>query len=256
LSLSIEPYDMNPTADLDLGAVADVPMCEFWHKDLGFNTSFSCIEAASIPHVLGRPVVAAEACTSWGGFHSYPGSLKNQGDWTFCIGVNKFYYRTFVHKPFGDQYRPGMTTGPFGVHWNRSEPWWLMTSAYHKYISRCSSLLQQGRTIADVLYLIPEGAPHVFRPPPSATTGEAFLPDRRGYNFDSCSPNMLMAHASVLGERLVFESGAEYRVLVLPAFDTMTPALLEKIESLIAGSNRRRWPPVEIPEPVRLSGLR
>ncbi|MHC4354618.1 MAG: glycosyl hydrolase, partial [Planctomycetota bacterium] len=26
--LSIEPYDMNPTADLDLGAVADVPMCE------------------------------------------------------------------------------------------------------------------------------------------------------------------------------------------------------------------------------------
>ena len=26
LGLSIEPYDMNPTADLNLGAVADVPM--------------------------------------------------------------------------------------------------------------------------------------------------------------------------------------------------------------------------------------
>ena len=30
LSLSIEPYDMNPAGDLDLGAVADVPMAEFW----------------------------------------------------------------------------------------------------------------------------------------------------------------------------------------------------------------------------------
>jgi hypothetical protein len=248
LSLSIEPYDMNPAADLDLGAVADVPMCEFWHKDYGFNTSFSCIEAASIAHVLGRPVVAAEAFTSWGGFHSYPGSLKNQGDWAFCVGVNNFYYHTFVHKPFGDRYRPGMTMGPFGVHWNRSEPWWPMASAYHKYVSRCSFLLQQGRTPADVLYLTPEGAPHVFRPPPSATTGVAFLPDRRGYNFDGCSPNMLIAHASVQGDRLVLESGAEYRVLVLPAFDTMTPALLKKIESLIAaGAIVVGGPPLKSP---------
>ena len=28
LELSIEPYDMNPTADLTLGAVTDVPMAE------------------------------------------------------------------------------------------------------------------------------------------------------------------------------------------------------------------------------------
>lgn len=42
--LSIEPYDMNPTADLDLGAVADVPMCEFWSVGYGtpeFDSSFS-----------------------------------------------------------------------------------------------------------------------------------------------------------------------------------------------------------------------
>ena len=30
LGLSIEPYDMNPCADLTLGGAADVPMCEFW----------------------------------------------------------------------------------------------------------------------------------------------------------------------------------------------------------------------------------
>jgi len=38
-NLSIEPYDMNPTADLDLGSVADVPMCEFWTDKYGFNTA-------------------------------------------------------------------------------------------------------------------------------------------------------------------------------------------------------------------------
>ncbi len=248
LMLSIEPYDMNPAADLDLGAVADVPMCEFWRNEYGFNTSFSCIEAASVAHVLGKPVVAAEAFTSWGGFHSYPGNLKNQGDWAFCVGVNNFYYHTFAHKPFDDRYRPGMTMGPYGVHWDRGEPWWPMASAYHTYIARCSYLLQQGRTKAELLYLTPEGAPHVFRPPPSATSGEVFLPDRRGYNFDGCSPNMLMARASVKDGRLVFESGAGYSVLVLPAFDTMTPALLGKIESLVAaGAIVVGGPPLKSP---------
>ncbi|PGH39667.1 MAG: glycosyl hydrolase, partial [Candidatus Nephrothrix sp. EaCA] len=41
MTLSIEPYDMNPTADLELGAIADVPMGEFWSKGFGFNTTYS-----------------------------------------------------------------------------------------------------------------------------------------------------------------------------------------------------------------------
>lgn len=64
LKLSIEPYDMNPTADLELVAVADVPMCEFWCKGFGFNSSFSCIEATSIAHVNGISLVCAEAFTA------------------------------------------------------------------------------------------------------------------------------------------------------------------------------------------------
>ena len=41
--LSIEPYDMMPCADMSIGAVADVPMCEFWLY--GFDTTYSVIEA-------------------------------------------------------------------------------------------------------------------------------------------------------------------------------------------------------------------
>ena len=37
--LSIEPYDMNPVGDLTLGAVADVPMGEFWSQGFVFQSA-------------------------------------------------------------------------------------------------------------------------------------------------------------------------------------------------------------------------
>ena len=192
--LSIEPYDMNPAADLDLGAVADIPMGEFWSDGFGYNSAFSCIEAASIAHVHGRPVVGAEAFTAEAAeaWKLHPGALKNQGDWAFAMGINRFLYHTFASKSFFDGLRPGMTMGPYGVHWDRGQTWWPMAGAYHRYITRCQFLLSQGRTVSDILYLAPEGAPHVFRPPASALAGTAVLPDKRGFAFDGCSPSALL----------------------------------------------------------------
>ncbi len=234
LRLSIEPYDMNPTADLELGAVADVPMPEFCSKGYGFNTVFSVIEASSIAHVQGKSLVPAEAFTADGeAWKQFPGSMKNQGDWAFAAGINQFVFHTFQNQYLADSLLPGMTMGPYGVNWNRSQTWWPMVGDYHRYVSRCSYLLQQGRTVADILYLTPEGAPQVFRPPFSALTQEdAVLPDRKGYNFDGCSPGELYT-ATVKNHRIVFPSGASYRVLVLPASETMTPALLAKILALV-----------------------
>ena len=249
--LSIEPYDMNPNSDLDLGAVADVPMCEFWSEGYGFDTAYSCLEATSIAHVLGRPVVAAEAFTanSREAWKLFPGAVKNQGDWAFCMGINRFVYHTFAHKPQGR--RPGMVMGPYGVHWDRGQTWWPMASAYHEYITRCQYLLRQGRSVADVLYLAPEGAPHVFRPPPSALIGSGSTRDRRGYNFDGCSPLTLIAQASARDGQVVFPGGAAYRLLVLPAFETMTPELLKKIKDLIeAGATVVGPPPRRSPSLV------
>ena len=232
LGLSIEPYDMNPTSDLDLGAVADVPMCEFWSEGFGFDSSFSCFEATSIAHTHGRPVVAAEAFTATHAeaWKLYPAAVKNQGDWAFCTGINRFVYHTFAHKPHGR--RPGMTMGPYGVHWDRGQTWWPMVSTYHRYITRCQFLLRQGQTVADICYLVPEGAPHVFRPPSSALQGTGSIRDRRGYNFDGCSPLALIANASVRDHQIVFPGDAAYRLLVLPSVETMTPALLRKIKEL------------------------
>ncbi|GAA4089820.1 glycosyl hydrolase [Mucilaginibacter panaciglaebae] len=249
MSLSIEPYDMNPTADLELGAVADVPMSEFWSKGYGFNSSFSTIEATSIAHINGRSLTPAESFTaqnneSW---KQYPGSMKNQGDWAFAAGINQFVYHTFENQFLPDSLRPGATMGPYGVHWDRNQTWWPMVGAYHQYITRCSYLLQQGNTVADILYLNPEGSPHVFRPPFSALQGNDTIPDRRGYNFDGCSPGLLFK-ASVKNGKVTFPGGASYRILVLPSSKTMTPALLAKIGQLVkAGAVAIGAPPLKSP---------
>lgn len=236
---SIEPYDMNPCTDLDLGAVADVPSCEFWLKGKGFNTAYSCVEAVSIAHVMGYPTVSAESFTGEPseGFTGYPGSMKNQSDWAFAMGINRFIFHTYAHKSLNDSLKPGMTMGPYGVHWDSGQTWWPMVDAYHEYLSRCSFVLQQGTTVADILYLTPEGAPHVFLPPKTALEGNDTIPDRRGYNFDGCSPLMLLK-ASVKNHKIVFPGGASYNLLVLPAQKTMTPETLKKIEQLIKDGAR------------------
>ena len=230
--LSIEPYDMNPTSDMVLGGVADVPMCEFWSQGFGFDSTFSCVEAASVAHTHGRPIVAAEAFTAGSSeaWQLYPAAMKNQGDWALCAGINRIVFHRFAHQSWLDR-RPGMTMGPYGVHWDRTQTWWPMARAYHRYLARCQYLLRQGVSVADICYLVPEGAPNVFRPPNSAFEGD--LHERRGYNFDGITPDVLMADAKVEDGRLTLLGGAAYRILVLPAFDTMTPALLQKIRALV-----------------------
>jgi hypothetical protein len=249
LGLSIEPYDMNPTADLALGSIADIPMGEFWSKGYGYNTSFSCIEATSIAHVNGIPIVQAEAFTAneQEAWKQYPGSMKDQGDWALALGINRFFYHTFQHKPWNDTLRPGMTMGAYGVHWDRKQTWWPLVADYHRYITRCQFILQQGTPVADILYLTPEGAPQVFLPPASALTGDPVLPDKRGYPFDGCSPEQLLT-ATVKDHQIVFPGGAVYRLLVLPATPAMTPELLEKIRSLVkAGATVTGLPPRRAP---------
>ena len=246
-TLSIEPYDMTPCADMSMGSLADVPMGEFWL--FGFNTSYSVIEASSIAHTCGKEEVAAEAFTSgdeekW---QAYPGSMKSLGDWAFCGGVNRFVFHRYQHQPWPD-IRPGMTMGPYGVHWERTQTWWDMVPAYHRYLSRCQFILRRGLPVADVCYLVAEGAPRVFRPPSSAVRGDP--PDRLGYNFDGCAPDVLLKNMSVNDGRLTLPDGMSYRVLVLPEQETMTPSLLTKVRRLLSDGAT-----VIGPKPVSSPGL-
>ncbi|MDR2761607.1 MAG: hypothetical protein LBB88_03290 [Planctomycetaceae bacterium] len=261
MKLSIEPYDMSPFCDMSFGAIADVPMCEFWSAGYGFNTIYSCFEAASIAHTHGKSIVGAEAFTSsWDAWRQNPKSMKLQGDWAFCAGINRITFHRFQHQPLLDRV-PGFAMGINGVHWERTQTWWNLVSEYHRYLARCQFLLQKGRAVSDILYLLPEGAPEVFTPPNSALTGSGVIKDQRGYRFDGCDPKTLIELATVKNGKITFENNnsdnsdnsnyqnkisnsTEYRLLVLPNVMKMTPELLTKIDKLARDGATIIVPPI------------
>jgi len=124
--------------------------------------------------------------------------------------------------------KPGMTMGPFGIHYERTNTWWEQSRAWLTYLARCQSLLQKGQFVADVACLGSENAPNSF---PDRESMDPAIPP--GYDFDDLPPEVLLKQVTVRDGRLVLESGMSYRILVLPPGRTMTPALLGKVKALV-----------------------
>jgi hypothetical protein len=232
LRLSIEAYDAVPCDEMTYAGQADEPMGEFWSW-AKFGAAYSCTEMASAAHVYGKRILGAEAFTAtndekWLG---HPAYIKDLGDWAFCEGINRFVFHRYAMQPWVNPNRaPGMSMGPWGLHYERTQTWWEQSKAWHEYLARCQYLLQQGLFVADVCYLQPEGAPRRFTPPPAALSGPYI---RGGYNFDGCTPEVVLTRMSVQDGRIVLPDGMSYRLLVLPQVETMTPALLRKIKELV-----------------------
>jgi hypothetical protein len=224
LRLTIEAYGDTTIIDMDYAARADEPMSEFWSWSK-FGAAETCREMASSAHVNGKPILGAEAFTAtdaekWQG---HPGNIKDLGDWAFTEGVNRFVFHRYALQPWLDV-KPGMSMGPWGLHYERTQTWWEQSSAWHEYLSRCQFLLQQGRFVADILYLQPEGAPQGFNPPRT---------ERSPYNFDGCTAEAVLTRMTAKDGRIVLPDGMSYRALVLPGMPTMTPALLRKVKELV-----------------------
>ena len=232
LRLSIEAYDGVPCDEMTYAGQADEPMSEFWSWDK-FGAAYSCTEMASAAHVYGKRILGAESFTAtdrekWLG---HPAYIKDLGDWAFCEGISRFVFHRYAMQPWVNPARaPGMSMGPWGLHYERTQTWWEQSRAWHEYLARCQYLLQQGLFVADVCYLQPEGAPRRFVPPPTVMS-EPYV--RGGYNFDGCTPGVVLTRMSVQDGRIVLPDGMSYRLLVLPQVETMTPALLDKIHQLV-----------------------
>lgn len=219
LRLSIEAYG-GPCDDMPYAGVCDEPMGEFW---IGGSALTTCKEMASAAHTTGKNIIGAEAFTAgdrerW---MEHPGSIKALGDRAFCAGINRFVFHRYAMQPWTDR-APGMTMGPWGIHYERTQTWWEETRDWHQYLARCQFMLRQGRFAADICYLQPEASPQGYN-------GH----NPRGHDFDNISARALMERMSVRDGRLVLPDGVEYRVLALPDVDTMTPALLRKISELV-----------------------
>lgn len=220
----VEPYT-GPFDSIQCGAGVDIPMGEFW---TGTQGETSVHMAASVGHVYGQRVIAAESFTGspeHGSWKEDPYSLKQLGDLAFSEGINRFVFHRYAHQPWMNRF-PGMTMGQWGINLERTNTWFGLSKPWMTYISRCQYLLQQGRYVADVAYYSGESSPVVDR------LNDPTLP--KGYACDGIDTGALLNLAKVRNGRLVLPDGASYRVLVLPAADPeMTPDLLQKIHDFV-----------------------
>ncbi|MEO8415555.1 MAG: glycosyl hydrolase [Ginsengibacter sp.] len=215
---------------------AAVPMSAMWTPGImngGDQTGYvaDIRESASVAHIYGQNLVAAESLTAFGiggSAWSYsPENLKPTADLELASGLNRFVIHTSVHQPVDDKI-PGLGLGPFGQWFNRHETWAAEAKAWTDYLARSSYLLQQGKFVADVVYYYGEDNNI------TALFGKKLPGIPEGYNYDFINPDALINLLSVKDGNLVTPGGMNYRVLVLDSNATkMSLPVLRKLSALV-----------------------
>lgn len=213
----------------------DIPMAAMWTQVPGVNTEqygydADIRESASVAHIYGQNLVAAESLTAMFGPWAWsPVTLKPTADKELAMGLNRFVIHTSVHQPLTDGRTPGLSLGPFGQWFTRNETWAEQAKAWTTYLARNSYLLQQGRFAADIVYFYGE----------DSNLTALFLHKApeipAGYNFDYINADALIHKLSFSNGELTTPSGMRYRVLALDPFSQhMSLPVLRKIRDLVA----------------------
>ena len=220
---------------MDVKRTAAVPMSAMWTPgglvDRETMYKADIRESASVAHIYGQNLVAAESFTAigvGGNAWSYdPAKLKPTADLELANGVNRFVIHTSVHQP-SDTKVPGLALGPFGQWFNRHETWAEQAMAWTDYLSRSSYMLQQGKFVADVVYYYGEDNNI------TSLFGNK-LPDvPEGYNYDFVNADALIRLLSVKDGRIITPGGMSYRLLVLDSnARKMSIPVLRKIRDLV-----------------------
>lgn len=224
---SSEPYGNGAFDNLQCSGLMDVPMGEFW---VGGWTIETTKMASSAGHTNARKYVGAESFTAddhHARWQYDPYSIKALGDYIFCMGVNRYIFHRYAQQPFLNL-APGVTMGPWGTNFERTQTWWNQGAAWLRYVARCQYLLQSGLFAADACYFVGEGGPN------DLLFGNALRPTLpTGYDYDGCDATVILHRMSVKNGRIVLPDGMSYRVLVLPETKFMTPAMARKIRDMV-----------------------
>jgi hypothetical protein len=254
LKLALEPYDRGPMEEMQIGARGDATFGEFWQ---GLSSIFqnnltmrrTPKLAATAAHVNGLRIVGAEAFTGepesarW---QEHPFAMKARGDLAFTHGINRMLVHRYAHQPHPTA-APGMTMGPWGIHFERTTTWWEPGRAWLAYLARCQALLQEGLFVADLAYFTGEDAGVYTQVPP----GELHPSPPDGYDYDLVDAEVLLKRARVAGGRLVLPDGMSYGVLVLQRQRTLTLPLLRRLRDLVRAGLVLVGPPPETTPSLR-----
>ncbi|MFZ2053937.1 MAG: glycosyl hydrolase [Candidatus Aminicenantales bacterium] len=225
---------------------ADVPMSAMWMEQPGTPSEHhdaDIRESASVAHIYGQNLVAAESLTAYLNAWAYsPETLKSGADRLMAMGLNRFVIHTSVHQLVDDKI-PGLGLGPFGQWFTRHETWAELARPWTTYLARSCYMLQQGKFVADIIYYYGEDSNIT-----ALFLGK--LPDIPvGYNFDFVNADALENRLSVADGKIKTATGMSYRLLALdPNSQHMSLAVLRTIRDLVkAGAVVVGPKPVESP---------
>jgi hypothetical protein len=245
LKFYVEGYGPGAFDELTVSGLADFPTTEFWSRTPWTDNRVVKM-VSSAAHIYGKTVVAAEAFTAeaqTGRWLDYPYAMKALGDLMFSQGFNQAFFHRYAHQPHPDAV-PGMTMGPWGFHFERTNTWFAESTPWLDYLARSQYLLRQGSYVADIAYLVEENHPE------TAQYTRPIIP--LGFSYDLINADVLLTRASVHNGRLQLPGGASYRLLVMPdTLKAMTPALLRKLNGLVAAGLTLVGPKPEFPLSLR-----
>jgi len=222
---------------MDVKRFADIPMSAMWTPgslaggtDEEVRSEADIREAASVANIYGQNIVAAESMTAiQNAFSWHPEKLKRTADLELASGLNRFVIHTSVHQPLDDKL-PGFSLGPFGQYFTRHESWsGAGAKAWMDYLGRSSYMLQQGKNLADILYLYGENTNITW------VCREKLPNIPKGFEFDFVNATALINDViQAKAGKLVAQSGNQYQVLMIDeSAKKMTLALLRKIKDLV-----------------------
>ncbi|HMD70136.1 MAG TPA: glycosyl hydrolase [Bryobacteraceae bacterium] len=221
----LEPYDPGNFDEMPTGQYADMVMGEFW---LGQPNQHSIKLVASVGHVYDKKIIAAESFTGSSKWQEHPYCMKTTGDFMYTQGLNQFVFHRYCHQPHPDA-RPGMTMGPWGWFFDRTNTWFEKSSGWLKgYVARAQSMLRQGVFVADILYFTGEDSPQV-----APTLAQLDPPPPAGYDWDTIDAEAIQTRVKIEDGRISLPGGQTYSVLVLPPRKKISLALLRKIRDLV-----------------------
>ncbi len=214
---------------------AAIPMAAMWTANPYMNGNnqhkytVDIRESASVAHIYGQNIVAAESFTALGlpnAAWSYsPRNLKSTADLEFANGLNRFVIHCSTHQPLDDKF-PGLGLGPFGQWFNRNETWADNANVWTSYLARSSYLLQQGKFVADVAVYYGEDnnitSLYRFHAPAMA----------KGFNYDFVNADILLHELNFNNGKYTTKTGMQYKVLFLDTnAKQMSIDVLKKLKS-------------------------
>ena len=216
---------------------ATIPMAAIWMENTPTGSSVpSAIcdvrESASVSHIYGQPLVAAESFSvngDEGRAYTYcPENMKYIADVGLSAGLNRFVIHESASQP-NDAYLPGLQLFRYGQWLHRNETWAEYARVFTDYLARSSAMLQQGTSVADILLYYGEDLNIT-----GLYGGDAFssLPQvPEGYNYDFANPTVLRNGVKAENGTLVAPSGARYKVLWLDRnCEVMSLDILKKVK--------------------------